>query len=93
MREDEWKRGKDKTKDGCRNNYRFLFVDKTPAKPNDIKQYCKPGECPSVRIGENCPNFWELQDECYLDYQCPREQKCCSDGCELKCMNVAKGRV
>ena len=71
----------------------LLSVEDTEAKPNDLVQYCKSGECPVYAIRDDCPHFWQLQDDCYFDFQCPKDQKCCSDGCELRCMDIPKGNV
>ncbi|XP_028402030.1 uncharacterized protein LOC114524971 [Dendronephthya gigantea] len=74
--------------DGCQLKCLAPSSVDTEPKPNDLEQYCKPGECPLFAIRDDCPHFWELQDDCYFDFQCPKDQKCCSDGCELRCMAI-----
>ena len=47
----------------------------------------KPGQCPNAPVITNC---WETMEEiesgCFDDDACPGRQKCCADGCTLKCM-------
>jgi hypothetical protein len=71
----------------------FSLTEDTKPKPNDLTQYCKAGECPVNAIRDDCPHFWQLEDECYFDFQCPKNQKCCSDGCELRCTAIQKGTI
>ncbi|KAK9954932.1 hypothetical protein ABG768_014846, partial [Culter alburnus] len=41
----------------------------------------KPGECPSKTSGvKNCGEL------CACDFDCPNNEKCCSNGCGHQCM-------
>lgn len=55
------------------------------------KKNCKPGRCPPYLGGRICPEQFDINDECFNDFECTGDKKCCSDGCELKCFAPASG--
>ena len=87
----------------CRKNEKCCF-DGCIAKCTQVKKppVIKPGECPrfSVPDGQKCPDTSDLvgdsTDEllekfpdCYADGDCKGAAKCCSNGCNLKCVDPA----
>ena len=48
----------------------------------------KPGECPAVTSRTECPPSDDNVEGCLIDTDCAGDQKCCSDGCVLKCSAV-----
>lgn len=68
----------------------FLILIKIAVSSQEQKN-CKPGRCPSHEGGRYCPEQFDITDECLDDFQCSGDKKCCSDGCELKCLSPATG--
>lgn len=48
----------------------------------------KTGECPRIKIADlsECPPPEDDTNDCFMDSDCNGTKKCCSDGCNLKCM-------
>ena len=58
------------------------------AQEEEVKVDRKPGNCPTVQNLQDieCPTAENLATECLLDKDCNGTQKCCSDGCSMKCL-------
>merc|ERR1712071_108933 len=54
-----------------------------------VVQAQKPGDCPAANFAQECPG--EAVNECYDDSECGGNDKCCSDGCSLKCAAASEG--
>jgi hypothetical protein len=67
----------------------FVFFLAVTSQEN---KNCKPGRCPTHEGGRICPEQFEIKDECISDFECTGNRKCCSDGCELKCLAPASGK-
>ncbi len=51
----------------------------------------KEGNCPTIEVPDDieCPSPEELKTECLFDTDCKGTEKCCSDGCTMKCANAS----
>ncbi|XP_043214168.1 neurogenic locus notch homolog protein 2-like [Amphibalanus amphitrite] len=49
-----------------------------------INRETKAGRCPAIRPGSY---RGDCQDECRYDSECPRQQRCCNNGCASVCLN------
>ena len=46
------------------------------------------GECPPADNDKECPPPEELLNLCLIDADCEEGFRCCSDGCQLGCVEV-----
>jgi len=53
----------------------------------------KEGTCPEADRSSECPPDDTLNNICLMDNQCAGSQKCCSDGCEFKCVDPIKSET
>ncbi|XP_026934026.1 antileukoproteinase-like [Sagmatias obliquidens] len=61
----------------------FAFGFLTPwVVEGGLKEKCKSGACPFLRL-RKC--IGSEPSECWNDWQCPRRQKCCYNGCGREC--------
>ncbi|XP_057292393.1 WAP four-disulfide core domain protein 2-like [Hydractinia symbiolongicarpus] len=88
-------RGKEKCcSDGCylvctkpNTSLKPTVIAKTPTKNKKDSLHVKPGVCPFVI--RQCRPGQVFVESCLLDDDCSGTKKCCSDGCNLVCTNVA----
>ena len=46
------------------------------------------GECPPFSDDKECPPPLEVLHQCLIDGDCEEGFRCCSDGCQLGCVEV-----
>ena len=49
----------------------------------------KPGKCPPLSSKAKqieCPEIETVAQACFHDGNCAEDKKCCSDGCNVKCL-------
>jgi hypothetical protein len=56
-----------------------------------VNQLYRHGKCPILRKPDVCETGTKV--ECNYDVDCTQPKKCCSDGCQRRCVNAAGGPI